>query len=62
MNVSLRIARKIDEMLQERARGELTRKADDFISGLVCAYGLVIEEPDVNRALQHALDEVVNAR
>jgi hypothetical protein len=49
------LASKINEMLQNRAAGKLKKSADDFISGLIKAYGILIDEDNQDRALEAAL-------
>lgn len=39
---SAKIANRIVTMLAKRSRRELTADADDFISGLITAYGLAV--------------------
>jgi hypothetical protein len=52
------IARKVREMLQRRQRGELKKTADDFISGLIEAYQLVLGLENVEEAYQRIMDGV----
>lgn len=56
---SVRLAMKIATMLALRANGVLTPSADDYISGLVCAYGMVVGiVGDSGAAMRAANDEL----
>jgi hypothetical protein len=51
-----KLARKIKDMLDARDAGHLKRTADHFLSGLITAYGIMVDIDDVNEAMQHALN------
>lgn len=49
-----RIADKIVTMLDQRSRGQLNKAGDDFVSGLIKAYGLVAGIDDIDVAYESA--------
>lgn len=55
------LAVKIQEMLNLRAQGVLKRSADDFISGLIKAYAILLNVEDVRRAQALALERAHRA-
>jgi hypothetical protein len=49
------IAAEIQEMITLRNKGHLKRSGDDFISGLIKAYALLINETDLDKAYTDAM-------
>jgi hypothetical protein len=48
------VAAKIVDMQDRYERGELMKNSTHFISGLVCAYGILVGIDDPDEALEHA--------
>lgn len=54
MEERIAIAKKIVEMVEQLEAGKLKRTARDYISGMIAAYGILIDVDDHNAAYAQA--------